>query len=960
MADWQSLDPEAAREAEKYDNPIPSRELILAHLADRGAPATRPQLAEEFGLVTEDQLEALRRRMRAMERDGQVIYTRRGAYAPIDKLDLVRGRIAGHRDGFGFLIPDDGSDDLFLSPSQMRLVFDGDIALARVAGHDRRGRREGGLVEVVTRAHESLVGRFFQESGLAYVVPDNPKIGQQVLVPEGKHGGAAHGQFVQVRIDEWPTTFRQAQGEVVEILGDYMAPGMEIEVALRSYDIPNEWPKAVEKEAAKLKPEVEEKDKQKRIDLRQLPFVTIDGEDARDFDDAVYAEAKKSGGWRLYVAIADVSHYVKVGSALDAEAEKRGNSVYFPERVIPMLPEALSNGLCSLNPQVDRLAMVCEMTIAASGRMTGYQFYEAVIHSHARLTYNKVSAVLEQPKSTEGKQLRKQLGEVVPHLEQLYSLYKVLLAARHVRGAIDFDTQDTRIVFGADRKISEIRPTQRNDAHKLIEECMLCANVATAKFLEKHKVPALYRVHDAPPLEKQTNLRQFLGEMGLSLTKGKANPVPSDYQALLQQIRERPDFRLIQTVMLRSLSQAVYSPDNNGHFGLNYEAYTHFTSPIRRYPDLLVHRAIRSVIRSKLETKHVKRAGATSMAKARIYPYDELRLDQLGEQCSMTERRADEATRDVSNWLKCEFMKDRVNETYAGVITAVTGFGLFVELSEVFVEGLVHVTALPDDYYHFDSVHHRLSGERSGRSYRLGDPLEVVVARVDLDERKIDFVLPASAGAPRVREEREPRRKRDGRGRRREAPAEAQAVAPTPEAPATSVSPELLEQADKLLGNTDVKRSRAVKQALLAEAKVEGGKPKAKGKSSGQSKAGTQGKTTAQGKAGTQGKTTAQGKAGTQGKTTAQGKADKGKAGKGTASATAKARTAPAGRQAQDAAAEGAAAVEAKVKKSKAAAAKKKSAAKPKAEGQAQAAAKSRTKAKKPHRKGQSRPKDDA
>jgi len=1068
MADWQSLDPEAAREAEKYDNPIPSRELILAHLADRGAPATRSQLAEEFGLVTEDQLEALRRRMRAMERDGQVIYTRRGAYAPIDKLDLVRGRIAGHRDGFGFLIPDDGSDDLFLSPAQMRLVFDGDIALARVAGHDRRGRREGGLVEVVTRAHESLVGRFFQESGLAYVVPDNPKIGQQVLVPEGKHGGAAHGQFVQVRIDEWPTTFRQAQGEVVEILGDYMAPGMEIEVALRSYDIPNEWPKAVEKEAAKLKSEVEEKDKQKRIDLRQLPFVTIDGEDARDFDDAVYAEAKKSGGWRLYVAIADVSHYVKVGSALDAEAEKRGNSVYFPERVIPMLPEALSNGLCSLNPQVDRLAMVCEMTIASSGRMTGYQFYEAVIHSHARLTYNKVSAVLEQPKSAEGKQLRKQLGEVVPHLEQLYSLYKVLLAARHVRGAIDFDTQDTRIVFGADRKISEIRPTQRNDAHKLIEECMLCANVATAKFLEKHKVPALYRVHDAPPLEKQTNLRQFLGEMGLSLTKGKANPVPSDYQALLQQIRERPDFRLIQTVMLRSLSQAVYSPDNNGHFGLNYEAYTHFTSPIRRYPDLLIHRAIRSVIRSKLETKHVKRAGAASMAKARIYPYDELRLDQLGEQCSMTERRADEATRDVSNWLKCEFMKDRVGETYAGVITAVTGFGLFVELSEVFVEGLVHVTALPDDYYHFDGVHHRLSGERSGRSYRLGDPLEVVVARVDLDERKIDFVLPASAGAPRVREEREPRHKRDNR--RRGAPAQEPGAVPATETPAAAVSPEperesrrsrnsrrrgasaqepsavpaietpaaavsekperqsgpsrnsrrrgasaqepgavpatetpaaaisekperqsgpsrnsrrgapapeqgvgsaveatpasvspepereprrsrsdrrraassgqrqdasaakpasveamsseLPKQDDQSLGNTDVRRSRAVKQALLAEAKVEGGKPKAQGKANGKAK---------------------------------------GNAGKGKASDTAKTRTAPAS-QGKGAAAEGAAAVDARVKKAKAASAKKKSAGKPKAEDQAKAAAKSKTKAKakKPHRKGQSRPKDDA
>jgi ribonuclease R len=797
MADWQSLDPEAAREAEKYDNPIPSRELILAHLAERGSPASREQLVEEFGLDTEDQLEALRRRLRAMERDGQLIYTRRGTYAPVDKLDLICGRISGHRDGFGFLVPDDGSDDLFLSPAQMRLVFDGDRALVRVAGLDRRGRREGGIVEVISRAHESIVGRYYEENGIGFVVADNPKIQQEVLVTPGRTAGARVGQFVEIKITHWPTSRFQPQGDIIEVIGNYMAPGMEIDVALRSYDIPHVWPEAVIKEARKLKPEVDEKDKEKRVDLRHLPFVTIDGEDARDFDDAVYCEKNSSrwklfsGGWKLYVAIADVSHYVKVGSALDAEAVERGNSVYFPERVVPMLPEELSNGLCSLNPHVDRLAMVCEMTMSKSGQMVDYKFYEAVIHSHARLTYNKVSLMLEDPKSSEGKSLRSEYKEVLPHLNQLYALYQVLIAARHERGAIDFETQETRIIFGGDRKIAEIRPTQRNDAHKLIEECMLAANVATARFMQDHEIPSLYRVHDGPPAERLEKLKAFLGELGLSLQRGKSKdgPSPKDYQRLLESIRERPDYHLIQTVMLRSLSQAVYSAENAGHFGLNYEAYTHFTSPIRRYPDLLVHRAIRSVIRSKRETKHVERAGAAIMPRARIYPYDEAALEKLGEQCSMTERRADEATRDVVNWLKCEFMQDRVGETFEGVITAVTGFGIFVELRDIYVDGLVHVTALPADYYHFDPVHHRLSGERSGRSFRLGDSVEVKVMRVDLDERKIDFEL--SQG------------KAKGDDSRRGGKAGG-------------------------MGNTDVQKSREVKKALLDSAKKSGGKAPAK------------------------------------------------------------------------------------------------------------------------------------
>lgn len=812
MADWQSLDPEAAREAEKYENPIPSRELILKHLDERGSPATREQLLSEFGLESEDEVEALRRRLRAMERDGQLIYTRRGAYAPVDKLDLICGRVSGHRDGFGFLIPDDGSADLFLSPKQMHLLFDGDRCLARVSGYDRRGRREGAVVEVISRAHERLVGRYYTEHDVGFVIPDNPKLQQQeILITPGRDLQARAGQFVEVKITHWPTHRFQSQGDICEIIGNYLAPGMEIDVALRSFDIPHQWPEAVEHESAAFKAEVTPRDKVKRVDLRHLPLVTIDGEDARDFDDAVFCERpagikRLAGGFRLYVAIADVSHYVKVDSALDLEAQKRGNSVYFPERVIPMLPEALSNGLCSLNPAVDRLAMVCEINLTRTGKVVNYQFYEAVIHSHARLTYDKVNTLLTHGRSREGRQLREEYAELLPHLQELHRLYKALLKARKERGAIEFETQDTKIIFGPDRKIAEIRPTQRNDAHRMIEECMLCANVAAADFLQHHQLPGLYRVHDTPPPERLEKLRAFLGELGLTLNKGKGDPSPKDYQQLLESIQGRPDFQLIQTVMLRSMSQAVYSAENQGHFGLNYEAYTHFTSPIRRYPDLLVHRAIRSIIRSRRDTSYVCRAGAGTLAKARIYPYDEARLEQLGEQSSMTERRADEATRDVVNWLKCEFMQDRIGEVFPGVVSSATGFGLFVELTGIYVEGLVHVTALPDDYYHFDAVHHRLTGERSGRSFRLGDSVEVRVIRVDLDDRKIDFELVES---------QPPSRKSRHSG-----------------SASNSTKP-----ASGLLGSA-LSKSRGIKQALLkgatkspaAEGEVK--KPKAAGKTS--------------------------------------------------------------------------------------------------------------------------------
>lgn len=739
-SNWQGHDPEAAQEAQKYDNPIPSRTLILQHLAERGAPATREQLCAEFGLSSEDDIEAIRRRLRAMERDAQLVYTRRGAYAPIDKLDLIAGRVQGHRDGFGWLLPEGEGEDIFLSPVQMRSVFHGDRVLVRVSGFDKRGRKEGVIAEVVERARDSLVGRYNEENGLGFVIPDNVRMQHEIIISPGMAGGATVGQLVEVEITHWPTGRMPAQGRVARVLGDYMAPGMEIDVAIRNYDIPHEWPEAVLKEAGKFKDEVADKDKLKRVDLRELPFVTIDGVDARDFDDAVYCEPAL-GGWQLYVAIADVSHYVQVGSALDAEAAKRGNSVYFPERVIPMLPVELSNGLCSLNPDVDRLAMVCRVQLSRNGKMQDYCFFEAVIRSHARLTYDEVSDILEHPDSVEGKAAIKKRKALVPHLQQLYELYQALAKQRHQRGAIDFETRETYIVFGDDRKIAEILPTERNDAHKLIEECMLSANVAMADFLHSHKLPGLFRIHDGPPEAKLEKLQGFLGTLGLTLNKGKQAPTPKDYLRLLEQIRERPDFELIQTVMLRSLSQAEYNPEDIGHFGLNYDSYTHFTSPIRRYADLLNHRAVRSIIRSRRQSPHVERAGAGPLAKAKIYPYDLPRLEAIGEAVSGTERRADEATRDVVTWLKCEFMQERVGETFSGVVTSVTGFGLFVELDDIYVEGMVHITALPADYYHFEAVYHRLVGERSGRSYRLGDSIEVVVARVDLDERKIDFEL---------------------------------------------------------------------------------------------------------------------------------------------------------------------------------------------------------------------------
>lgn len=729
----------AAREAEKYENPIPSREYILDLLDSASEPITHPQMCEILNLTDEDQIEALRRRLIAMARDGQLISNRKDAYLRLDKIDVIRGRVQGHKDGYGFVIPANGGEDIYLHNRQMRRVFDGDEVLVRLSGEQYRGKEEGAIVEVLARNTTQLAGRFFNEDGVQFVRPENARITQDIMIPFGAYGGATNGQIVVAEITQQPDKNRLPMGRVIQVLGDHMAPGMEIELAIQAHGIPHVWPQDVVAEASVLPAEVDEGDKLHRIDVRHLPFVTIDGEDARDFDDAVLCERRR-GGWRLYVAIADVSHYVKVNSALDMEARSRGNSVYFPDYVVPMLPEALSNGLCSLNPQVDRLCMVCEMTITDAGKITGYEFYEGVMYSHARLTYTKVGKILTET-DDESKALRDEYKHVVPQLELLHKLYQCLRIARDERGAIDFDTVETRIQFNEDRKIERIVPVKRNDAHKLIEECMLCANVCAARFLEKHNLVGLYRVHEGPTEQKLTNLREFLAELGLGLGGG-ADPTSGDYQQLMQYIEGRSDSNMIQTVMLRSLRQAMYQVENCGHFGLGYDAYTHFTSPIRRYPDLLVHRAIRSVIRSETPTTHVRRAaGAMPIPTRQIYPYNANDMVVFGEQCSMTERRADEATRDVVSWLKCEYLRDQVGAVFEGHVSAVTGFGLFVELKDLYVDGLVHITALPHDYYRFEAAQHRLVGDRTRRVFGLGDELVVRVVRVDLENRKIDFEL---------------------------------------------------------------------------------------------------------------------------------------------------------------------------------------------------------------------------
>lgn len=724
MVSKKIKDPFYKREKEKYEIPIPSREWIMEVLNEFGRPMSRNQLYSRLSVSEENEQEILGFRLKAMLRDGQIMQDRRGRFCLLDRINLQRGTVQGHPEGFGFFIPDDGSEDMFLSAREMHSVMHGDIVLAYQTGFDRRNRPEGKIHEVVTHANATVVGRFFTEHGVGFVIPDNKRLTQDLSIPLEFAGGAKNGQIVLAEIIAFPTKRNQAIAKVVHILGEHMAPGMEIEVAIHAHGIPADWPDEVLAEVHKIPQRVSEGEIKKRSDLRELAFVTIDGEDAKDFDDAVYCYRKSKGGYQLYVAIADVSHYVGVDSIIDQEAARRGNSVYFPEKVVPMLPEALSNGICSLNPQVDRLCMVAEMAISEEGKITRSQFYRAVFHSHARLTYTQVNEWLLKG------QAPLEFEHLWPVLQSLHGLYGILIKARKHRGAIDFETTETRIEFDENRKIQKIIPVIRNEAHRIIEECMLAANVSVARFLEKAKIPLLYRVHETPDEDKIAALRLFLGELGLQLGGGK-KPHPKDFQKTIAAVVDRPEKHLIETVMLRSLKQAQYVEENNGHFGLAYSSYTHFTSPIRRYPDLLIHRAMAHLIDKNGE--------------AASFVYSAEDMSRYGKHCSATERRADEATREVISWLKCEYMQDKLGQVFPGTISAVTGFGIFVELNEIYVEGLVHITSLKSDYYAFDAVKHRLRGERTGHVYRLGDKITVLVARVDLDERKIDFAL-AEAG----------------------------------------------------------------------------------------------------------------------------------------------------------------------------------------------------------------------
>jgi len=719
-------DPHADREARKYDRPIPSREAILALLEERGELLTEERIAEALQIDDEVDLEALRKRLAAMVRDGQLLLGRRGGYAPTQKLDLIAGVIIANAEGYGFLRPQEGGDDLYLSPQQMRSVMHGDRVLASVVGIDRRGRRQGAIAEVLQRRSSRLVGRVVVENGVTSVTPDDRRILQEVVIKPGTEQGATTGQIVVVEITDPPTSQRGPKGEIRAVLGERLQPSLVVEMAIASHDLPHEWPPEVLRDAAQVEPEVSAAERAGRTDIRSLPLVTIDGADARDFDDAVYAEPRRGGGFRLIVAIADVSHYVRLGSALDKEAYERSTSTYFPGFVVPMLPETLSNGICSLMPKVERMCMVCDMQVDAEGNVVKSKFYDAVMLSHARLTYDKVW----QAVGLREEEALQEVADVLPQLENLHTLYKAMAGQRKRRGAIDFETAEVKFRLDQTGSVESMGATERNDAHKLIEECMIAANVQAALFLEKKKIPALFRAHEPPPAEKYEDLQQFLREFKLSMPSVD-RVTPADFSEVLRMVKDRPERELIQSVLLRSQSMAAYQPDNRGHFGLALTAYAHFTSPIRRYPDLLVHRAIRYALTS---------------GKPSDYSYSPAEMAAMAIHCSQRERRAEEAERDVDERFKCAWMEKHIGSEFEGVVTGVTSFGLFVELDESKVSGLVHISQLANDYYHFDAIRKLLKGERTGTQFRLGDHVRVQVLRASLEDRKIDFrLVPTSA-----------------------------------------------------------------------------------------------------------------------------------------------------------------------------------------------------------------------
>jgi ribonuclease R len=720
-------DPHAEREARRYERPIASREALLEFLSGRGEPLLAEQVARALDLTEEDRFEALTRRLSAMVRDGQLLVNRRGQYAPAERLDLIPGVVIANADGFGFLRPDGGAfgDDLFLPPKEMRTVMHGDRVLVALTGVDARGRREGAVVEVLERRTTRLVGRYAENDGIGLVQPDDRRMNQDIVIPADARGDAVDGQIVVCEITAPPSRGRPPFGRVLSVLGESLTASLVVEMAIHSHGLPHEWPQEVLEEASEVALEVRAADIEDRVDLREVPLVTIDGETAKDFDDAVYCEQGRNG-FRLVVAIADVSNYVKPGTKLDEEATRRATSVYFPGYVVPMLPETLSNGICSLKPKVDRMCFVCDMQIDLDGEVTRSRFYEAVMNSHARLTYTQVwAAIGEDDPDAIG-----QIGSLLPHVQRLHQLYKVLAKARARRGAIEFGSQEIEFELDHQGEVMQAEPAERNDAHKLIEECMIAANVEAARYLLRKKIPAPYRVHDRPPESKYLELQEFLAEFGIRLPAWGAVE-PRDFTHALARARKAPEASLIETVLLRAQALAVYSPQNIGHFGLALDAYAHFTSPIRRYPDLLVHRAI----------KHALQGGRED-----DFEYAAHEMAALALHCSELGRRADEAEREVDERYRCAWMERHVGAEFDGVISGVTSFGLFVELTASRISGLVHVTQLPNDYYHFDPVRKLMSGERHGLQLRLGDEVRVLVLRASLEDRKIDFRLVSHLG----------------------------------------------------------------------------------------------------------------------------------------------------------------------------------------------------------------------
>ncbi len=709
-------DPEFADQVKQYKNPIPSRTALIQFLEQEKKLLKLESIAIKIGIQNDEQFEGLRIRLRSMVRDGQLLVNRRGGYGVRKKLELTQGRISAHSDGFGFLISDELEEDAFITPKQMRMVMDGDVVLADVQpAHKGNGKHDAFIVEVLQRAHATVAGRLVDEEGLAYVKADNSRI-SDIMIPKEAMGSAKHNDYVTVSIKKYPDKHRPAFGEVIAILGQQLNHELSMQLTIVSEGLPHEWPEAVEEHRAQIPKTVDEANLGPHKDIRHLPLVTIDGADARDFDDAVYAEPTATG-YKLLVAIADVSTYVKPDNPLDKEAYNRGTSVYFPGRVIPMLPLELSNGICSLNPNVDRLSMVCEMHINGTGEIQSYEFYRGLMHSHARITYDEAWAYLSG-----GQNAKEWPSPVRESLDHQYHLFKILQQEKHVRGGIEFNSTDVFIHIGEDGMVDDIQPYSRNDAHKLIENFMISANVCAAKFIEKHGVPASFRCHNPPPESKVRDLTTFLKGLGVTPTF-MDNPTPKDLAKLLSQIQHREDKSLIEQVVLRSQSLASYEAGNAGHFGLALTHYAHFTSPIRRYPDLMVHRAIDHIV----------------YHKGKPYRYTDGQAEEMNKQCSMTERRAETASREVDARLKCLFMQQFIGDEMVGTVSGVTRFGLFVQLEQYQVDGLIHVTSLPNDYYHHDGIKHQLTGERGGNRFRLTDQLMVKIAAVDLDDRRIDF-----------------------------------------------------------------------------------------------------------------------------------------------------------------------------------------------------------------------------